>query len=246
MFMRHGGGRAGPHEYGWVMAGYKLDEIEPLRQQLLVYNDIGQVQKAMRQLGIRLKRATIEAVKKYNFDSQGLGFVYENYAAWRRLATGNGTIGDAAYLIHEISEIEELLRIKSKGLFDFMKTDFKSIGAVDQWAYDFNRYYLEAHSKALEAEYEFIAEQVFKITNGRVKISKLQAAAIDPSREEEALLNLWVDGVRMYQHHHFLTWRKRALEVVPLRKRARQQLGYYQKKITIENLIRLIRNMQIN
>jgi len=33
MFMIHGGGRAGPYEWGWVVAGYDLSEVESLRLQ---------------------------------------------------------------------------------------------------------------------------------------------------------------------------------------------------------------------
>ena len=74
------GGRAGPNEFGFIEAGYNQDEIEPLRQQLLSQNDVGKVTGAIRKLGLRVKRSIIQAVKNYNFDSQGLGFTYENYA----------------------------------------------------------------------------------------------------------------------------------------------------------------------
>ena len=110
--IEQGGGRAGLHEEGWSRAGYKPDEIDRLRLELIRQNDVGKVQRAMRKLGISLKRNIIQAVKDYNFDSQGVGFAYGNYKAWRRLATGKGTIGDACYLIHEIAEVEELQRIK--------------------------------------------------------------------------------------------------------------------------------------
>lgn len=89
----HGGGRAGPHEWGWVAAGYDLDQVESLRLQLLAQNDYGQVQKAMQQVGITVDRALLRLVKRYNFDSPGLGFLYKNYRAWRNLATRKGTLG---------------------------------------------------------------------------------------------------------------------------------------------------------
>ena len=116
--MEQSGGRAGPHEFGFLQAGYELDQIEGLRQELLSQNDVGKVQKAIRKLGIRVKRGIIQTVKNYNFDSQGLGFTYENYAAWRRLVTGKGTVGDVAYIVHEIAEIEELQRIQRETGFD--------------------------------------------------------------------------------------------------------------------------------
>lgn len=252
MFIRHGGGRAGPYEWGWVAAGYDLDEVEPLRLQLLARNDYGQVQKAMQQVGITVDRAVLRLVKRYNFDSPGLGFLYKNYRAWRNLATGKATLGDAAYLVHEIAEVKELQRIKRETNFDFMKSDLKTAGSFRRWRADFRRYYLLCHSKALEAEYEFIAEQVFKVTNRRVKISTLQAAAIDPTRligdgteDTEAYRYMLVDGMPMKRHAHFATWRRKAHQLVPLRKRAQRQLNYYRKQITLENLIRYLKEVPI-
>ena len=89
--IKQSGGRAGLHEYGWAKAGYDLDEVESLRQELLARKDVGKVQQALRKLGMSVKRDIIQAVKIYNFDSQGLGFSYDNYIAWRRLVTGRGT-----------------------------------------------------------------------------------------------------------------------------------------------------------
>lgn len=66
-FIEHGGGRAGPHELGFVQAGYELDQIDSLRQTLLSQNDVGKVQRALRKLGILGKRDIIQAVKNYIF-----------------------------------------------------------------------------------------------------------------------------------------------------------------------------------
>lgn len=248
----HGGGRAGPHEEQWHDAGYRYNEIEPLRQELLTYNDIGKVQRAIRKLGIRIRRDIIQAVKDYNFDSQGIGFLYENYTAWRRLATGKGTIGDVSYLIHEIAEVEELQRVKRQTGFDFMKSEFKSIKELRRWERNFDRYYKLSHSKALEVEYEFIAQQVLNVTNGRVKISKLEAAATDPTRfigdgtgDTEAWRYMFVDGIVMKKHHHFAAWCK-PNEIVTLRKSAQRQLNYDHSKITLQNLIRHLKDIPID
>lgn len=88
--------------------------------------------------------------------------------------------------------------------------------------------------------------------NGHVKISKLQAAAIDPTRpigdttgEMEAWRHMLVDGLAMKRHPHFATWRRKANHVVSLRKKARSQLGYHRKRITLENLIRYLKQMPI-
>lgn len=252
-FTGHSGGRGGTDESGWVKNGYELLEIEPLRQQLISQNDIGRVQKAIQKLSIFVKRSIIQSVKNYNFDSQGIAFTYENYAAWRRLATAKGTIGDVAYLIHEIAEVEELERVQSQTGFNFMGKDFKTFRQVKQWENDFERYYKQAHSKALEAEYQFMAQQLFDVTNGRLQLSFLHVAAIDPTRyislrtqETEAAKYLVVDGVTMKKHRHYNAWCQRANEIVSLGKRTQQRIGYYQKKITLVELIRYVKNMPIN
>lgn len=251
--MRHGGGRAGPHEWGWAEAGYDLSEVESLRLKLMAQNDYGKVQRAIKQVGVSVARVELRLVKRYNFDSPGLGFLYKNYSAWRNLATGKGTIGNAAYLIHEIAEVEEFQRIKSETNFDFMKSGFKTGREVRQWRSDFNQYYLVCHSKALEAEYEFIADQVFKVTNGRVEISKFQAACIDPTRligdkteDTEGSRYMLVDGMSMKRHAHFETWRGNAHKIVTLRKSAQRKLNYNRKSITLENLIRYLKQVPIN
>lgn len=248
----HSGGRAGVHEVVFFQAGYALNKIEPLRQNLIRQNDIGKVQRALRKLEIKVKRDIIRAVKVYNFDSQGLAFTYENYAAWRRLATGRGRIGDAAYLIHEIAEVEELRYIQSQTSFNFMKRDFKRFRELKRWQDDFERYYRQAHSKALEAEYQFIVLQLFNVTNGRLNISFLHAAAIDPTRyvslrtkETEAAKYMFVDGVVMKKHNHYKVWCERADEVVSLGKSTQQRVGYYRKEITLSELIRYVKNMPI-
>lgn len=256
--IEHSGGRAGVHEYGWVLADYNLNDIESLRQELLRQNDIGQIQKAMQKLGIRIRRDLLQIIKSYLFDSRGLGFLYSNYAAWRRLATGQGMIGDASYLIHEIAEVQQLQRIQSQTGFDFMgrKEDNKkslSRREAQQWEADFDRYYKEAHSKALEAEYEFITQKILDVTNGQVNISIYQAASIDPTRrirpgaeDTEGARYMLVGGAVLKEHHHFSAWRKRADELVPLSKAAQRRLRYYRPKIALEVLIRYIKNIRIN
>lgn len=168
------------------------------------------------------------------------------------MATGKATLGDAAYLVHEIAEVKALQQVKRETSFDFMKSNLKTARELKLWEADFERYYLQCHSKALEAEYEFIAEQVFKVTNGRINISTIQAAAIDPTRligdktrDTEAFRYMLVDGMPMKRHPHFATWRRKANQLVPLRKSAQRQLNYHRKQITLENLIRYLKEIPI-
>ena len=180
---------------------------------------------------------------------------HENYEAWRKLVTGQGTIGNVCYLIHEITEIKELRRIQRKTGFNFMgpknweKLSRRQIG---HWQADFDRYYRQAHSNALKAEYEFLAEQVTQVTNGRVKISKFQAAAIDPTRriggkteDTEAARHMFIGGVRMKEHAHFNAWRARVDEVVSISTSTQQRLGYRKPQITLKYLIWYLKEMSI-
>jgi hypothetical protein len=191
---------------------------------------------------------SIQAVKNYVFDSQGIAFTYENYAAWRRLVTGKGVIGDAAFLLHEIAEVKELQRIERETGFDFMGRKafdstyprLRSRRERKRWPSDFKRYYREAHNTALKAEYRFIASQVETVTNGVIKISFLQAGAIDPTRrikrglkETEAALYLLVDGAPMQEHHHFEGWLQRSNEMVALNKKTQRRLRYYLRSTTL-------------
>lgn len=106
---------------------------------------------------------------------------------------------------------------------------------------------------ALEAEYKFIAQQVIEVSNGRVKISFLQAAAIDPTRhirdgaeETEAALHLFVEGRPLQEHYHFNAWRRHASKVVSLSKSSQKRIGYSRSKITLSTLIAYIKNKPIN
>lgn len=246
--IKQSGGRAGLHEFGWLQAGYDLDEVESIRQTLLRQNDYGKVQQALQKLGIEVRRDIIQAVKNYNFDSQGIGFTHENYSAWRRLVTERGTIGDAAYLVHEIAEVGALQKIRQTTGFDFMGQNWNQFSKTkqQQWQSDFRRHYLLSHSQALKAEYKFLAQQINKITAAKPKISYLQVAAIDPTRNDEALSHFVFEGVPIFEHHHFETWRKKANDKIPLSARTQQQFGYYLSKTTLKNVIRLVKSVRIN
>ena len=175
-------------------------------------------------------------------------------SAWRRLATGKGTIGDVAYMIHEISEVEELQQIKSQTGFDFMgkKIENANYKQSRRWKSDFKRYYYPAHSNALKREYEFIASQVNRyISDPKLKITALQAAAIDPTRlisgtkETQAARHMFVDGVVMREHHHYDLWYGRVNEFIPLSRAMQKLLSYYRKKLTLSELIMVVKKIPI-
>src|SRR5262249_1342269 len=132
--------------------------------------EIPAVAKVLRAFGIRTATTKmVEQVFHYNFESAGLSFTYENYAAWTRLATGKGTIGDVRYLVHEMAEIGEF----KKAGFDYMGEGLE-IGTpehIEWYESKFEPQYEAAHSKALFAEYRFLAGEMSKATGGKVKLT---------------------------------------------------------------------------
>lgn len=106
---------------------------------------------------------------------------------------------------------------------------------------------------AISAEYEFVAEQVNRYINDRkLKLTKLQAAAIDPTRritpsakETEAAEHMFIDGIVMKNHHHYDVWYARANELLSLSKAMQQKLEYYAQEVRLERLINLVKNRPI-
>lgn len=91
------------------------------------------------------------------------------------------------------------------------------------------------------------------MTNGRVEISKLQAASIDPTRligdqtaDTEGSRYMLVDGMPIKRHAHFETWLGNADKFVLLRKSAQRKLNYNRKSITLKNLIGYLKEIPIN
>lgn len=252
---RHSGGRAGIHEFGWrkkLDENYELSweefqkQVEKIRLDLLSRNDVNRVKNTLHDFGIPVDEQLIAAVKRYNFDSSGIAFTTDNYNAWTKLASGKGTIDDARYLIHEMAEVSELQRIQRETGFDFMGVNLENMSRRErqQWSADFDRNYMQAHCKALETEYDFIAQQVFVATNGRVQISKTVAAAVDPSRNE-ARRYMLVSGVPLEKHYNFDAWQQRANEVVEIGRGTRDKLGLRQQNLTLAELVNAVKRLKL-
>lgn len=220
---QRGGGRAGINAIKW---NKPAEDVERLRLQLLKRNDIRRVQKALADFGIRADASLIEAVKRYNFDSQGIAFTPDNYQGWKRLANGNGTIDDARYFIHEMTEVTELQCIQQSTGFDFMGANWQNLTRRQriQWKADFDRYYMEAHTLALKAECEFLAQQISAATKGETQVSPEEVAATDPTRDE-ARQYMLADGVCLKEHHNFSLWQQRARETVFLGTKVKNKLN---------------------
>ncbi|MEJ2426423.1 MAG: hypothetical protein P8101_18610 [Candidatus Thiodiazotropha sp.] len=153
------GGRRAVDEYSFKDTGYTTVQIEQMRQALLDRADIGRMQKSLQAVGVKVDREMIEMVKRYNFDSHGIVMDYRNYEAWNRLAQGEGTITDAAYMVHEIAEIKALQRVQQEIGFDFMGRDNvpkMTEQQKDLWESAFDEMFLLVHRQALEVEYDFI------------------------------------------------------------------------------------------
>lgn len=234
--------------------GYSEEKVQELRSQLLRQKDVNKIEKALRNLKLpegisqgKQRKQLLEKVKHYLFDSPGISFTPRNFNAWKRLVSGRGTVADAQFIIHEIAEIMELQRIQEKTGFDFMGTDWEQMSCKQQrqWGSDFQGYYMQAHSKALEHEYDFITKQVFDLTNGRISISLPVAASVDPTRQgEEARQYMLLDGVPLQDHHHFESWRQRATEMVDLNQRQLMNLRLYNSP-TIEALVQAVKRQKL-
>lgn len=251
----HSGGRAGIDEFNWQEKFPGLSDkqlaqrVEKLRQGLLNAKDISKVQQSLAEMGVKIDSDTLQAIKQYNFNSRGLAFTVENYEAWKRLVSGNATVSDVRYIIHEQSELNFLKQIQQKTGFDFMGRSWEQMtnSQRQQWLADFDRYYGQAHSQALFDEYKFISQSVSNITNGSVRISPVVAAAIDPNPVEKELRNLMeVDGLPLAENPQFSTWASQGNTIVTLNSAAARRLGLYTNRITEADLIRAIKAMRLS
>ncbi len=154
----------------------------------------------------------LETIKRYNFDSRGIDFNPENYYAWRRLARGKGMIDDLRYIVHELTEVRELQQMQQHTGFDFMGRGNMTEDQGEHWKSDFNQnYYLYAHSKALEAEYQFLASEIGRVTRWQDSFSKEVIAACDPTRDE-ALENMLIGKVMLKEHSRFQEWQSKGAQ----------------------------------
>jgi hypothetical protein len=230
------GGRASPNEIAW---GMQADDIGRLRQDLMLRSDIGAVRSSMRDAGVPASPEQLQAVKRYLFDSAGISFDRANYEAWQRLAAGRGRVRDIAFLVHEMAEIRVLEDIGRRTGFDYRGADLGKMSGVEQsrWQADFNRYYLQAHSEALMAEYRYVADAVSQATKGRVPpIGPTIAASVDPTRAE-ARQHMLVDGVPLSEHRDFAKWEARGAELVEIGAGTQDRLGLTTRTPTLAELV---------
>ena len=220
-------------------------QMRDLRMKLLARKgtSVPVVSGALTKFGI--PQATPEKVGdvfKYLFDSQGIAFDYENYAAWERLAAGKGTISDARFLVHEFAEIGDM---KARNVDPNGPENFGGNGvARDAWRESFNKEYLVSHGKALYAESQFVASQIETIA--KVSLTPEVTAAVDPVREPDELGYMTMsDGSRLVANRDFPAWKARASEQVSIDSAAAKRLGVNSTKLTLADLVRAVKSAKM-
>ncbi|GAA1998275.1 DUF4157 domain-containing protein [Microbacterium pumilum] len=229
------GGRAFADPVRW---GLPAEAIQALRTRLLASTDLGAVQRTAAEGGLNVGQATLKRVKSYLFDSAGIDFLPENVQWWRRLATGRASVHDISILVHEVAENRRLERVRGQTGFDYMGERFEGLSRSEQqyWRADFNRIYEEAHRGALEDEYNFVADQVKRLTNNRVVVRRNQVAAVDPTRDEGRRYILQ-DGIPLQQHSQFADWVARGQAEVEIGTSAAEKLRLFTTHPTLRELV---------
>lgn len=69
--------------------------------------------------------------------------------------------------------------------------------------------YARAHAQALQAEFQFVSEQLSRVTEGRLQLSPAEVAAVD-TVNSEAREYLIIDGVTVNEHPRYAEWHERA------------------------------------
>ena len=218
---------------------FKSPQQQRLRQGLLSRKgtSVPAVAEALKKFGIA--KATPEVVGqvfKYIFDSQGIGFDYQNYAAWERLASGKGTISDSRFLVHEFAEIGDM---KARGVDVNGPENFKTAAERDAWRENFEKEYMTSHGKALYAESEFIAQQIESIA--KVKLTPEVVASIDPVSDEARTNMTLPDGKKIADSPDFDAWKARGNETVKIDAAAAKRLGTRKSELTLTELVSAVK-----
>jgi hypothetical protein len=243
----YGGGQRGIDGQWTFKEGKTAEEAESIRLEFLNQKDAGRVQNSLSDFGIKADRNLLEAVKKYNFDSKGIVFMKDSYDSWKRLAKREGTVNDARYVVHELRKVRELQKIQQETGFDFMGKNVEKLPREEknQWRSDFDKYYGEAHSKALETEYDFLAREIKTATNNRTQVSRNIVVASDPTRDE-ALRNMIVDRKPLNEHSDFYKWQQKGSMPVDVGASARERLGLPKtRNITLKELIDAVKRQPL-
>lgn len=157
--------------------------ITALNQHLLDQDDTAAIFQATKVPALseyKITQPDIEAVKKYDFDSDTVDFTAENYYQWRRMAEGHATVDDLRFLLHELVELR-LLKGKEQEIgFDPTAHHEADKDKVDEA-------FAPAHLAALQAETQFLAAAVHAQGLVPQQVTWQQVALADPTRAEETM-----------------------------------------------------------
>lgn len=238
------GGRASADPVLW---GMPSPAIEALRQQVL-RGGVGAVQGTAQRAGLHVDRAALDRVLRYMFDSQGIAFLPENHQWWQRLASGRATVHDLRILVHELEENVRFEEIRRETGFDYMGAGFVDMSSTEQrqWQADFNRHYeQDAHVRALEEEYTFLAQEIARQTNGRVRLGRNIVAAIDPLRAEGRDL-IREGGYPLIDNINFERWSARGAEVVDVGSTVQRRLGLLDPNATLAEIVAAVQRRRLD
>lgn len=204
----------------WI---YKTLKTDSLRRSLLARRDadVGAVSKTLENFGVgQANPKNVGKVFDYVFNSSGIGFDYQNYAAWTRLASGRGTVGDVRFFVHEMSEFEQMAAAK----VDYMGTGYKvGTPAHDAWFEGtFDPAYMKAHGRALYTEYEFLSGEVNRATG--LRFSPEEIAAVDPTNPDAQNYMTLPDGEFLAKHPQYETWKTNGTKSIKLPEAVAEQL----------------------
>jgi hypothetical protein len=152
-------------------------KINDLNQWLLDQDDVAAVFAAVRAPLIQhnVTQADVAQVKAYDFDSDSVSFVAENYYQWRRMADGAATVDDVRFFLHELVEIRDLKRVDPT---------YAAETHHGRSPDDVEAAYKPAHLLALRAEAQFLAATL-NATNQLPAVTWQQAGLADPVRADE-------------------------------------------------------------
>ena len=238
-----------------------LDELRKVQTRLQASNhDVDAIHEGMQRFGLPVTRQIVEAVKRYNYNSEWIEFTAENFVCWMRLATGQGSIRDAQYIIHEAIEIGEILKDPS-GLDPFMtpeayerldgdeKSRLSDVmgGASDSdedgedAATGGDGLYASSHLTALEFEYKFVALQIRRLAG--LSFDYRDIAAADPDRDEGRHLLLTPDKTAPLKDSPDYAYAGDT--AVDPDGAARERLGLGSGALTLGRLVRVVKAMPV-
>lgn len=163
-----------------------------------------------------------------------------NYASWERLASGNETISDARFIVHELSEIGDM---ESRGVNVVGPDSFKNNTERDAWRENFDKEYMTSHSKALYVENQYVGEQLQAIAN--VNMSPEEIAAVDPTSNESRDYMALPDGKILKNSPSLGALRAKGSEKTTITADAARRLGLTTTEPTFEQLVRAVKSAKL-